>query len=277
MVKSQTGGALFGANDYTNYTSDTGVNSGVIQYLFYFGTILIVGLIILVIVNTTLYPIFKTRPGGQGLVPLPGSDSSKLYWKSDKDIHIIQDTASPLGSTVSNWSFLLDIQVDNPTSNTNTPRILFTRGALLTAPTEPYTAQDTILKLANNFNVCVWLDRMTNDLFIAVLTVEDQQNFVETVKIPNIPVRKAVRLGCMVGSRVLEVYINGYLIKSKTYNRSLRTAVGSLQPPNDSILSSTARVRNLRIWSTPIPPSEFRSYGSAPDFDLKALPDSCSA
>lgn len=267
---------MFGANDYTNYTMDTGVNSGVLQYVFYFITILLIGLILLVVVNYTLFPIFKTRPGGQGVVALPGSDTSTLFWKDPKDLQILQDMQTPLGSNVSNWSFLLDIQIDNPTSNTNYPRILFTRGALVTAPTQPYKDTDTILTLANNFNVCVWLDRMTNDLFIAVLTTENQENYVETVKIPNLPVRKATRLGCMVGSRVLEVYINGYLIKSKTFTRPLRSATGSLQPPNDTILSSTARVRNLRLWNTPIPSSEFRAYGAASDFDLKELPDSCA-
>ena len=278
MVKSQHGGGWFGSSNegYNNYTSETGVNSGVIQYIYYFLTILIVGLIILVIVNYTLYPIFQKRPGEKGLVPLPRSDDSKLFWKTPATIKILLETDTPIANNVNNWSFLLDIQLDNPTANTSYPRILFTRGSLLSQPTGEYSDSDTILKLSNNFNVCVWLDRITNDLFVSVLTIEDKNSYIETIKIPNIPIRKAIRLGCMVGSKVLEVYINGYLITSKTYTKPLRSAIGQLQPPTDTILSSTARVLNLRLWNRPISPAEFRSYGSATNFDLKDLPDSCT-
>ena len=280
MVKGQKGGAWFGSDDYTNYTLESGVNSGVTQYIWYFVTVLLLGLIVLAIVNYTLYPIFRTVPGGKGIVPLPGSDDSTLYWKSEKAVKILPSLETPLMNQTNNWSFLLDIQLDNPTANTGIPRVLFQRGDLMQPFSGRWTEQDTILKLNSNFNVMIYLDPLKNDLFVSILTVNPNNAadiFIETVDIANIPIRKAIRVGVMVGARVLEVYVNGYLVKSKTYTNPVRSVVGQFQPPSDAILSNTARVRNFRLWKRPVSPSEFRYYGGAEDFDLKEIADSCTA
>jgi hypothetical protein len=264
------GGAFFD----TNYTTDAGVNSGVIQYLYYFFTIAIITLLILVLVHFTITPIFKTRPGAKGYIPLPGSDDSSLYWKKNTSPNIINDIQTSLGSTYQNWSMLLDIQIDNPTSNTNYPRLLFLRGKQTSEPTGIYDENDTILKIAPDFNLAIYLDRLTNDLNVSVQTLE---RGMQTLTIQNVPVRKPIRLGVMAGSRVLEVYINGYLVKSKAFTKDVRNVTGVLQPPFDSILSTTAQIANLRVWPRPLSPSEFRSYGSADGFQFKQVPDSCAS
>lgn len=280
MPRQQGGFGLFG-DEYTNYTTETGVNSGVIQYMYYFIMLTIIILLVLVLVHFLVYPVFKTAPGGTGIIPIPGSDDSQIYWKSPQDIQGLKDINTPIGSITDNWSYLLDIQVDNPTANTNTPRILFTRGNLLIPFSGIYSDSDTILRIAPSFNTIVYLDRMTNDLNIAIQTSSGSgttaQTMLESITIPNIPVRKAIRLGVMVGNRVLEVYINGYLVRSKAFTNPVKSIVGELQPPSDAILSNTARIRNLRVWARPLNPAEFRSFGSATDFDLKDLPDSCAS
>jgi hypothetical protein len=105
----------------------------------------------------------------------------------------------------------------------------------------------------------------------------EKQALLENIKIMNIPVRKAVRIGVMIAGGVFEVYINGYLARSKTFTSPIREISGDFYPPSDAIQSNTARVKNLRIWNRTLSPSEFRSYGSAVDFDLKDMPDSCAA
>lgn len=298
MPKGQKGGFLglggesgygygygygYSPNLYTGYQSvltETGISTGILQYLYYLIIVVIIGLFILVLVHYTLYPIFKVRPGEKGIVGLPGSDDSKLFWKHTNEVKTLKQQETPLGSIIENWSMLLDIQVDNPTANTNYPRILFTRGQTLVPPKEAFKDNDTILTINPNFNVCLWLERMTNDLNISIQTVFEKGDLivptVETISIPNVPVGKATRIGVMIGSRVLEVYVNGYLIKSKTFTNRPRASVGDLQPPFHDILSSTARVANLRLWNRPLTPAEFRSYGGAQDFDRKDLPDSCT-
>jgi hypothetical protein len=265
------------ANVFGTYALETGVNTGVSQYLYYFIILTILILLLLTLVHFTVTPIFKTIPGGQGYIPVPGSDDSALYWKKETELTILKDTETVLGTNTQNYSVMLDVQVDNPTANTNFPRVLFTRGALLTPPAQ-YTDRDTILSFASAFNLILYLDRMTNDLNVAIQTQTlNGTTTLETIMIPNIPVGKAVRVGIMVGSKVLEVYLNGYLVKSKAFTNSVRAVVGQIQPPSDTVLSATARVRNLRLWNRPVSPSEFRSYGGAEDFGRKPFPDSCVA
>ena len=282
MSSSQRGGALFGQNygfEYQNYTTATGVNSGVIQYLFYFIILTILILLVLVLVHYLVTPIFITRPGAKGYIPLPGSDDSALYWKTPQETVPIKDVNTPIGNSIQNYSFTLDIQVDNPTANTQSPRVLFVRGAELKPFNGTYSDQDTIQKLIQDFNVIVYLDRLTNDLNICVQTVSSgtKDVFLENILVPNLPIRKAVRLGVMIGAKVLEVYVNGWLARSVTYTNPLRAVVGDFQPPVGSVVATTARVSNLRLWNRPLSPSEFRSYGKAIDFDLKDISDSCSS
>ena len=266
-----------------NYTSSTGVNTGVIQYLYYFIVVFIVILVVLLVVNYTLYPIFRTVPGGKGFIPIPGTDDSKLYWTSSDSVVPVQESTTPILKLTQNWSYLLDIQVDNPTSNTNAPRILLLRGPEETPFTGVYSSNSTILDIAPNFNTIIYLDRITNDLNIAIQTTNSsstavaKQALLENIKIMNIPVRKAIRIGVMIASGVFEVYINGYLVRSKTFTSPIREISGHFYPPSDAIQSNTARVKNLRIWNRTLSPAEFRSYGSATDFDLKDMPDSCAA
>ena len=262
---------------YDSTTMENGMNSGVLQYVYYFIMLVILLVLILVLVNYTIMPIFKVTPGGKGIIPLPGSDDSKLFWQTPSSIAAIPDINTPLGSLVENWSFLLDIQVDNPTANTDRPRILFTRGLPLVPSSAPFTSTDTILTINPSFNVCVFLDRLTNDLYVAVQIKQQTGTSpsLETIIVPNIPVGKSIRLGVFVGSRILEVYVNGYLVRSKGFPNALVSVTGPLQPPLDTILTGTARVANLRVWKRPVSPAEFRSYGSGSSFTSIPTQDTC--
>ena len=292
MPSTQRGGAIFnsirskfsGEPSYENYTTETGVNSGVLQYIYYFLGFTLLVMLLLVLVHFTIKPIFRTRPGAPGYIPMPGSDDSEVYWKKPNQMISLQDIETPLQSKFQNYSVLFDINIDNPTSNTDYPRILFTRGEMLPKPTQPYTDRDTILSIAPNFNLIAYLDRLTNDLNIAVQTSMSSgaqsgavQVMVENITIENLPVRKPIRLGIMLGNGVLEVYLNGYLARTKTFHNPIRAVMGPIQPPNDTILSSTARVRNLRLWGRPLSAAEFRAYGGPEAFDEKDMPDSCAA
>ena len=233
-------------------------------------------LVVLIIIHYTVYPIFKLRPGGKGFIAVPGSNDETLYWNNINSITTIPDTA--LGTQTENWSMMLDVQVDNPTANTQFPRVLFARGPIpISQPTE-WTDNDTILNMNPSFNMIMYLDRLTNDLYISVQTLSTDGNsssMLESAFIPNIPVGKSVRVGVMVGSKAIEVYINGYLAKTKTFATTLAPSFGAFQAPNSTIMSSTARVMNLRIWRRPLSPGEFRAYGSGALFTPYTLPDSC--
>jgi hypothetical protein len=270
----------YGYPTYPTY-ENTSVNPGVVQYLFYFVALVIVLLLVLILVHYTIRPIFKLRPGGQGYIPLPGSDDSKRFWTDiTKPLANIQEVDSGLNSQYDNWSMMLDIQVDNPTANTGLPRVLFTRGQFAPELETSIKENDTIMALNPVFNTIIYLDKLTNDLYITVQTVSPEnisKYSLESAMIPNVPVGKAIRLGLMIGSHVLEVYVNGYLAHSRTYVNSIRGVAGPIQPPSEQIFNHTARVFNLCLWKRPLSPAEFRSYGTAKSLGLQDIPDSCLA
>ena len=279
MSPTQKGGGWLSSNNgYESQYNSTGQNAshGILQYVYYLVIIIIVVLLLLVLVHYTIKPIFRLRPGDTGIISFPGSDDSVLYWNNPKSLNTIDETKTPLGTMTQNWSFLLDIQVDNPTANTGIPRILFTRGGALTTLTT-YTATNTILTLNPMFNVCVYLDPLINDLFVSIQLAGTGNTIkVQTITLPNIPVGKAIRLGVFIGSKVLEVYINGFLISNKASSDSVRNNTGSLQPPLTTLIT-TAQVSNLRVWGRPVSPAEFRSHGSPSNttFEKKFVPDTC--
>lgn len=288
-MPSQRGGALFGflskeGNTNLNYTTENGVSSGVLQYVYYFITLTIVVLLFLVVIHYTVTPIFRTRRGGPGVIPVPGVDDVATYWKNEKSITTLRQNTTPIGGVFQNYSYMLDIQVDNPTANTGAPRVLMSRGTSPFAQPAQFRDSDTILTIAPNFNTIVYLDRLTNDLNVSVSLLNDKsqsspQVVLANVLIPNVPVRKPIRLGVMISARVMEVYVNGYLVRSQTYTLPVRGLTGDIYPPLNNVLSSVARVRNLRLWNRILSPAEFRAYGapSAGTFDVLPVPDSCVA
>jgi hypothetical protein len=279
MLPTQKGGVWpFGSsNSYSDYSTGNIQYSGVLQYVYYVFILIIILLLLLILVNYTITPIFKLNPGDKGIISLPGSDDSRLYWDTPENIVVLNANDIPLGTNTQNWSFMLDIHLDNPTANTGKPRILFTRGGEFTNPTT-YSTSDTILTINPNFNVCVYLDSLVNDLYVSVQTVDKTETTkIQTITIPNIPVGKSIRIGVFIGSKVLEVYTNGYLLSNKATSNILKNVSGSIYPPKAQILETTAQVSNLRIWNRPVSPAEFRSYGSPPDkgFKQKIISDSC--
>lgn len=278
MVHTQKGGMWPYDNTYQSYTMENGMQSGVLQYFYYFIILTIIVLLLLVLVNYTITPIFRLNPGDKGIISLPGSDDSTLYWTDTKKLLALKDTDTVVGTKTENWSMLLDIQLDDPTSNTGMPRVLFSRGPAFTYPAS-YPTDSTILTVNPNFNICIYLDPLLNDIFVCIQTIQQSQiqPTLEVIKVPNVPVGKPLRLGAFIGSKMLEVYVNGYLLSSKAFPESVKNIVGGFQPPSDTILTSTAQVLNLRLWSRPVSSAEFRLHGgSDANFTKKTVPDSCT-
>jgi hypothetical protein len=268
------GGGLFNSG-YTNYTTPGGVNSGVLQYLFYIVIIILIALVILVVIHFTVTPIFRVGAGKPGIISLPGSDDSQQFWKKGKTPTDVSGTAI---NSAKNYSFTFDFIIDDPTQIIDKPKVLFSRSPSFTYPSE-YGSKDTITTIVPNFNICVYLERITNNLIVAVQTVKTTASGttypITSVEIPNIPIRKQISLGVMVGDKALEVYVNGYLAKTKNYLYPIREETGDFRAPTETILQSV-RVQDLRLWNRPLSPAEFRSFVSTgTQFELKEMQDTC--
>lgn len=260
---------------YNNYTTPGGVNSGVLQYLYYLSIILLVGLIILLVIHFTITPIFKLNPGQKGIISLPGSDDSQLFWKKGATI---SDLSGTLVNTAKNYSFTFDFILDDPTRTIDMPKILFARGPAFTYP-DTYSSTSTIVDIIPTFNSCVYLEKITNNLIVAVQTVNTTSSGttypITSIEVPNIPIRKQISLGVMIGDKALEVYVNGYLAKTKNYLYPIREEIGDFRAPTE-IIQQSMRVQDLRLWNRPLSPAEFRSYVSTgTQFELKEVQDTC--
>ena len=82
MLPTQKGGVwpFDSSNSYSDYSTGNVYYSGVLQYVYYVFILIIILLLLLILVNYTIIPIFKLNPGDNGIITLPGSDDSKVYW-----------------------------------------------------------------------------------------------------------------------------------------------------------------------------------------------------
>jgi hypothetical protein len=281
-MPTQKGGAFWNGN----YETESGVSSGVLSYLMYILLFIIIIIAVLVVVHFTLTPIFKTTPGAKGYIPLPGSDDSAKFWPVfQQNLPIIDEVEEGLGLPSSNYTYMLDINIDDPTVNPypGKPRILFSRANAAPNHELPYSATSSVVNLfpsTTSINTIVYLDKLTNDLNIAVFS---SGNSPSTIQLPNVPIRTAFRLAVVIGDSFVEAYVNGKLVKTVTLiGPPLTLENGKLIPPPPEFMNQTARVMNLRLWGRPLTPAEIRGYGGElPKFTQGPLsvntPGSCGA
>lgn len=259
-----------------NSNAATASTSVVSKYIFYILIVFIAVLILLVLVHFTIRPIFRFRPGDNGIIGVPGSDDSNKYWGTSASVNAIHD---PFPSKSSEWSMGLTVMIDDPTRNTGAPRILFQRGGEL-VENYVYNSSHTVLHMFQSHklpNLVVYLDQLNNDLYVSTVSrSQSGQNSLETVLVPNFPVRTPVRLGVGIYSRFMEVYVSGKLYKSRTYKQnSIQQNVGDIYPPNTTITNNVARVRFLTLWQRTLTAAEFRRDGTPGSMESKDVPDTC--
>jgi hypothetical protein len=253
---------------------DTGFSIGrLFAYLF---AIFVVIMVILLFVHYFIKPIFRLRPGDPGYITIPGFDDGVLFWNKGYS-GIIADKTLPIARSYFNYSLILDVFIENPLQFTKGPRVILRRGG---APKESPTSE-TLLGYYNSYNLIVALLPDTNDLLVSVL---NSHNNMENALISNVPVQESFRVGVIVMEKALEVYINGRLVKTKTFDVPLITAYGDVFPPS-GITTNIVKVRNLKIWNRILKTGEMReatpALSTTKDFSPSAMPstsaNSCSS
>jgi len=241
----------FGSNTGSTSTYITGETAGVKAWLSYILAIVIILFVILLFVHFFITPIFITRPGGSGYIPLPLFDDGKLYWKSESTN--LDDKQTPLNNTTENFTVGADIFIENPVQVSNNYRVLFFRGAAMNAsPTS---------KMLNNilpsYNFAFALAPDTNDLVVSVL---NSSGAMENILITNFPVQKTVRVHLVLMDHAMEVYMDGKLAKTRALANPPKNITGTIWAPGADI-GSIAKVRNLHIWNRILAPSEIKAIG----------------
>jgi hypothetical protein len=245
--------------------------SSLARILSYLLAIFIVILVILLFINYFITPIFRLRPGGPGIIPVPGFDDGKLFWNKSSPGQILNKDL-PISSQTFGYTINLDIFVENPLQFSTSPRIFFSRGA----SRKERGSGDTLLSVLDNYNVTAALLPDTNDLIVSVL---NKDNNMESVVIPNIPIQEPFRLGLVVMEQALEVYINGHLMKTRTFNAPPKDVKGDIYPAA-GVEANAIKVRNLKIWARLLTVSEIRdaspALSTAKNFGAGPMPASTS-
>jgi hypothetical protein len=189
-------------------------------------------------------------------------DEGVLYWDKT-NTGLLPNKILPIQNLSSAYSLNVDIFIQDPHIHFSThPRILFRRGGRIrSSPTG-----NTLLGLLDNYNLACALLPDTNDLIVSVLNVD---NNTENAIIPNVPVQAPFRLGVVLMNHAMEVYINGRLLKTRTFISPPKSVLGDIYPMS-GIETNMAKLRNLKIWAKQLTSSEMRhatpSLATATDF-----------
>ena len=255
----------------------SGPSSSLAQIGTYVLAVLIILLIIVIFVHFFITPIFRFHVGDvKGFITIPGFDDGVLFW-TNANVGQIKSIDLPIPQLSFGYSMILDIFIENPMQFSTRPRILFTRGA--TVRETPLTGSDTLLGLLSNYNLAIALLPNTTDLIVSVL---NKDNNMEYAIIPNVPVQEPFRLGVVVMEHALEVYLNGYLMKTTKFRATPKDVKGDIFPAS-GIQTNLVKLRTLKIWPRVISTGEMResqpaltsakSFGAGP----MAASTSCSS
>lgn len=240
----------FGTTLYTGMNSNSNMGMNIKQILSYLFGIAIVIFIIMIFVHFFITPVFSVQPGAPGIFVIPGLDDGALFWNKSSPT-ILPNNSLPIQNMDYGYSFIIDLFIENPHVHfSKHPRILFRRGGTL----HPKPTGDTLLGLVDNYNVIAALMPDTNDLIISVL---NSNNNTENAIISNIPVQEPFRVGVIIMDYAMEVYVNGHLMKTRSFSAVPKSVKGDIYPISGTE-SSMAKMRNLKMWARPLTSSEIR-------------------
>ena len=252
--------------------------------------ILIVLLIILLIINYTIYPIFQLQAGGPGFIRIPFMQSQQVFWNKGTFEDISGNCKVNMPNQAFNWSMTLDISIKNPVLTVQDInfktlfRLLFNRGGDVNpTPTFGDGSINDIFTGSNKYNLAIGLLRDTNDLYISTYTQAGEQG----VLLQNVPTQTPFRIGVVVMSTYLEVYLNGKLSKTIKLAGQIPDIPSdmpslTMQALKGNTTNQIARLGNLITWNQVISPSVMK-YATPPLMDpspedaLGATSASCSS
>lgn len=243
---SATPSTASSTGSYYNTTGDS--TSSIKRILAFVLAIIIVMVILLLFVDKYITPIFRSQPGSPGIITLPGADTGILFWKTNSDT--IKNEATPIQQKYFDYSFIVDIFIENPIYFTNQPRILFSRGGM-PVDTTASANRTTLLSVLQYYNIVVALLPDTTDMIVSVL---NQNHIMENIIIPNIIIQNSFRLGVVIMDKAFEVYINGRLMKTRSYGAPLLDVRGDIVAGSTNV----AKLRTLKIWDHALIAPEIR-------------------
>jgi hypothetical protein len=224
-------------------------------------------LLILVLIHFLVTPIFKTKMGSKGMIPLPTTPEGTLLWDENAP-DSLPTTGTLIESIAANYTVSMDIYIEKPNDITNSYRTVFTRqvsSAKTTATANPTTIQEQI----GDYNLAIYMEKGTNDLYVASMS---ESKTTKTIKLKNAPVREPFRLVVVLSDTYMDAYINGYLTGSVTFSDVPLTGANVIIGPS----MSSIKVKRVKLFDRALEPAEAKDIrpGLAKFIATGDIPDS---
>ena len=226
--------------------------SGFVRILMYIvAGLLLIGIILLG-VDQWITPIFKKSPGAPGYIPIPGTDTSEVYWLKAADVRdILVGTPPP---TTNGTPPLSTVVLEGQTSYSITMDVLIKDEY----PQDLGTGQSqriffTMSQSVNNPSLRVSLENEKNTVNI---TCFDADGLQQSVTLDNVPIHAPFRVGLTISPYLMEGYLNGLLVHTRQLNSPPK-------PPStgDKIFALSNIVINNKVMSTGIGVLNVRCFG----------------
>jgi hypothetical protein len=234
--------------------------------MYFIAGLLLIGILLLA-VDQWITPIFQRSPGGTGYIPIPGTDSSQVFWQSPAEVRniIIGNTlppvvvkgvppqASPPSCTIlegqNSYSITMDVLINNEypqkLGDGQNQRVFF-----------------VMSQTVDNPSLRVSLDNEKNRVYI---TCFDRNGLQQSISLDNVPIHTPFRVGLTISNYIIEGYLNGLLVKTRQLDSPPipPTTGDKIFAPaniiiNDKVLSRGISVLNIRAFGTVISSGEMK-------------------
>jgi hypothetical protein len=242
-------------------------NSWFLRVLMYFiAGLLLIGILLLA-VDQWITPVFQRSPGGTGYIPIPGTDSSQLFWRSPAEVRdiIIGKTITPepvsgvpapvpapsctIIEGQNNYTITMDVLIHNEfpqkLGDGQNQRVFF-----------------LMSQTVENPSLRVSLDNEKNRVYI---TCFDNNGLQQSIGLDNVPIHTPFRVGLTISNYIIEGYLNGELVKTRQLDSAPipPTTGDKIFAPaniiiNENVLSRGISVLNIRAFGTVISSGEMK-------------------
>ena len=250
----------------------------------------------IVLVVDQFYPFLPLNPLGTG--PSAAARTGKTFWRNETGENLIVPVTQSPTTNAANYTMSVQFVVgDSRTPDIGMYRHIVHRGANpcgITAPTAGPTghAGITVADIPSdsndpNYNATglpsimnpgVFMDKYKNDIHVFVHTKGQDQVWLESVTIPDVPLNTPMTLGISCNGQQFDVYLNCRLFSS-TLLRGVPFMPTSANQwfGRYCAYPMSGLVKNLELWPISLGSTDYAAMcgKSTPSFDLSTLPARC--
>ena len=279
-----------------------------LQVLFYFLLYGFVVFLVAILIHFTITPIFRFIPGGKGIVPVPGTSDSIVYWNLSAQ-PVPEAQVPVIGDSLSNYhfenqfSFSIDLFIRKLTDTTNSKRVIlyktYAYGPSQSNPVNAPSSQTPSLTDPGTTELLTYMQERVsmvlyltseNDIILTFFSGMTGINY-SCSPIKNIPMYTPFRIGAIVNKNMFTVYLNGKqtfqrVLPTMLTNNSSNSLHTSIQkfyasPLWTSLPIQTIFVQNFILWPRAVSYDELQyaqpALAREADFKMPPEPGSVTA